>query len=68
MVQVEACFFTHYSPEFVIPNAERDLHFAGELQIPRYARDDNSEGLWLALLSADFHHGLLGLDGRNKGW
>ncbi len=30
------------APDFVIPSAARDLHFRGELQIPRFARDDNS--------------------------
>ncbi len=30
------------SPSFVIPSEARDLHFRCKLQIPRFARDDNS--------------------------
>ncbi len=32
----------HGSPDIVIPSEARDLLFAAKLQIPRFARDDNS--------------------------
>jgi len=33
----------HALPDFVIPSEARDLQFAGYMQIPRFARDDNSQ-------------------------
>ena len=34
--------FDTHSPDFVIPSEARDLQFRRKLQIPRFARDDNS--------------------------
>jgi hypothetical protein len=46
------------SPDFVIPNEVRDLHF-GELQIPHFVRDDNLMKVSLEHCLPDFHDGFL---------
>jgi hypothetical protein len=42
VVKVRIRRFNLNPPSFVIPSEARDLHFRGKLQIPRFARDDNS--------------------------
>src|SRR5208282_4895049 len=47
-------------PNFVIPSEARDLQFAAKVQIPRFARDDNSQKMLLVRRSPTFTTGCYG--------